>query len=363
VTGLDPTVAGPRAALARAGELLRLNRPAEALAAASAVLAGQPGSPEALRLVARCHTALGNHQPAIETARAAVAADPDSEYGYRVLGRALTEAGQHWPASDAARQAVRLAPQEWRAHWLLGITLRHFDPVQAMSAAARARELAPDVPDTHVLCGLIHQRLRQPDAARSAYLRALSIDPENSAAHNNLAVLDGARRRWGSALRGFRTALRIDPQQSLARENIAGTLASVARTLAATATVCALVVTFAADRADGLALRVLGGCLVAGLLTAAGAAARIARRDAGPFAYHLMRTDSRLLISEGWFSVLVIYIVLGSIVQLFSLRDAAGRLGDGPGILLVLVTVYNLSQISARGRRAAKRRSQRKQQG
>jgi tetratricopeptide (TPR) repeat protein len=363
VTGLDPAVADPRASLARAGELLRLNRPAEALAAASAVLAGQPGSPEALRLVARCHTALGNHQPAIETARAAVAADPESEYGYRVLGRALTEAGQHWPASDAARQAVRLAPQEWRAHWLLGITLRHFDPMQAMSAAARARELAPEVPDTHVLCGLIHQRLRQPDAARSAYMRALSIDPENSAAHNNLAVLDGARRRWSSALRGFRTALRIDPQQSLARENIAGTLASVARTLAASATVCALVATFAADRASGAALRILGCCLVAVLGAAAVVAVRIARRDAGPFAYRVMRTDSRLLISEGWFAVLVVYIVLGSIVQLFSLRDAAGRLGDGPGILLVLVTVYNLSQISARGRRAAKRRTQRKQQG
>jgi predicted Zn-dependent protease len=79
----------PDADLTRAQQLFDLGRAAQAREVAVSVLAGRPNSPAALRLLARCHMALGEHREAVRIARAAVAADPAAEYGYRILSTAL----------------------------------------------------------------------------------------------------------------------------------------------------------------------------------------------------------------------------------------------------------------------------------
>lgn len=54
--------------LARAQHLLDLKRPSEALAVVTAVLSAQPDDPAALRLAARCQSALDSNAEALRTA-------------------------------------------------------------------------------------------------------------------------------------------------------------------------------------------------------------------------------------------------------------------------------------------------------
>ena len=313
--------------LLRASTLLDLGRAAEARARLSTLLAADPANAFALRLLARCHHAAGDMDLAIDTAKAAVAADPASEHGHRILANAYNSLGDRWAATNSAREALRLAPDEWRCHWLLAECLRHSDPHSALPAAHRARELAPNEADVHVLYGVVVKQLGRTEEARAAYLHALSINPNLATAHNNIAVLDRANGRWARALAGFRTSLRHNPQQKLARENLANTIVLLLRRLCAIAYACVLVVVFTAGVASPLVLRGLGITLTAGLLAGLVWILAIARRSVGAFATMILRTDRRALTAMVVFAVALAIVVVGAIVQLVPQREVRAALG------------------------------------
>lgn len=207
--------------LKRAQQLFDLGRAAQAREVAASVLAARPSSPGALRLLARCHMALGEHREAVRIARAAVAADPAAEHGYRILSTALRRIKSHREAADAAAEAVRLAPQEWRAYATLAQSLYRVDRRRALAAAEQARRLAPEIAETHYLCGVMLRALKYPqEEVRAAYLRALEIDPQHVPSLNGLALLDQRRWRFASAARGFRRALGADPQHQAVQRNL-----------------------------------------------------------------------------------------------------------------------------------------------
>ena len=344
-----------RGELIRASTLLDLGRAAEARSRLSTVLAGDPANAFALRLLARCHHAVGDMDLAIDTAKAAVAADPASEHGHRILANAYNSLGNRWAATSAAREALRLAPDEWRCHWLLAECLRHSDPNAALPAAQRARELAPNEADVHVLYGVVVKQLGRTEEARAAYLHALSINPNLATAHNNIAVLDRANGRWARALRGFRTSLRHNPQQKLARENLANTIVLLLRRLCAVAYASVLVVVFAAGVAGPLVLRGLGITLTVGLLGGLGWILATARRSVGAFATMILRTDRRAVSALAVFAVAVAIVVAGAIVQLVpphAVRSALGGFGH-EGHLLPFIGVGLL--VAARGARNVKK--------
>lgn len=211
----------PDTDLRRAQQLLDLGRAAQARELAASVLAARPNSPVALRLLARCHMALGEHREAVRVARVAVAADPGAEHGFRILSTALRQIKKHREAADAAAEAVRLAPQEWRTHSALAQSLYRVNRRRALAAAEEARRLAPLNPEPHYLCGalLATQRYRQ-EEARAAYRRALEIDPQHLPSLNGLALLDERRWRFASAARGFRSALGTNPQHHAVQRNL-----------------------------------------------------------------------------------------------------------------------------------------------
>ncbi|MBR7825048.1 tetratricopeptide repeat protein [Actinospica sp. MGRD01-02] len=211
----------PDTDLQRAQQLLDLGRAAQARELAASALAARPNSPVALRLLARCHMALGEHREAVRIARAAVAADPGAEYGFRILSMALRRIKHHREAADAAAEAVRLAPHEWRAFSALAQSLYRVNRGRALAAAEEARRLAPQNAEPHYLCGALLATLgyRQ-DEARAAYLRALEIDPQHLPSLNGLALLDERRWRFASARRGFRRALGADPQHHTVQRNL-----------------------------------------------------------------------------------------------------------------------------------------------
>ncbi|MBS2963149.1 tetratricopeptide repeat protein [Actinocrinis puniceicyclus] len=331
MTGLDL-----RGELMRASALLDLGRAAEARARLAAVLAADPQNAFALRMLARCHHAAGDMDGAIHAAQAAVAVDPTSEHGHRILANAYNSVGDRRSATSSAREALRLAPDEWRCHWLLAECLRHSDPNAALPPARRARDLAPNEADVHVLYGVVVKQLGRTQEARAAYMHALSINPNLATAHNNIAVLDRANGRWAHALAGFRTSLRHNPQQKLARENLANTIVLLLRRLCVAAYAATLVVVLAAGVVGPGVLRGLGITVTAGLLAGLGWILATARRSVGPFATTVLRTDRRALIALAVFAVTLMVVVIGSIVQIVpphAVRSAFDGLGSGSRLL------------------------------
>jgi Flp pilus assembly protein TadD len=339
VTGLDT-----RDELIRASTLLDLGRPGEARSRLGVVLAADPGNAFALRLLARCHHATGDMDQAIETAKAAVAADPGSEHGHRILANAYNAAGDRQAATAEAREALRLAPEEWRCHWLLAECLRHSDPHAALPPAQRARELAPNEADVHVLYGVVVKQLGRAEEARAAYLHALSINPNLATAHNNIAVLDRANGSWARALAGFRTSLRHNPQQKLARENLANTIVLLLRRLCGVAYAAMFLVLILSDVTSAAQFRVLGAVVAAAMLGGLAWIMIIARRSVGVFATTIVRTDRRavtaLIVFGGAFAVTVAVAVV-QILPLRLVRSAFGGIAHD-GRLVTAVGVASL---------------------
>jgi Flp pilus assembly protein TadD len=352
VTELDT-----RGELIRASTLLDLGRPGEARARLGAILAAEPGNAFALRLLARCHHAAGEMDRAIKTAMAAVAADPASEHGHRILANAYNSAGDRRAATSEAREALRLAPEEWRCHWLLAECLRHSDPHAALPPAQRARELAPNEADVHVLYGVVVKQLGRSEEARAAYLHALSINPNLATAHNNIAVLDRASGRWAHALAGFRTSLRHNPQQKLARENLANTIVLLLRRLCVAAYLATVAVLLFSGFSTGAQLRVIGSCVAAAMLGGLAWILTVARRSVGGYAMTIVRTDRRAVTALVAFAAAFAVTVLIAAVQIVPLRLLHSTFGQAGQDRHLLVAVVIALLVAARaGTRKAKRK-------
>ena len=304
----------PDADLKRAQQLLDLGRAAQAREVAASVLAARPNSAGALRLLARCHMALGDHREAVRIARAAVAADPASEHGYRILSTALRRIKNKREAAAAAAEAVRLAPQEWRAHAALAQSLYRRSPKRALAAAEQARRLAPENPEPHYLCGVTLSALRYREGeARAAYLRALEIDPQHTASLNGLALLDQRGWRFASAARGFRRALGADPQHPTVQRNLEALLLLRLWCLGWLAVAGDVVV--AAGRGGGAGpTRALAVGCEAVLLALFAASARSAKKGSGALGVRLLHRNRGALICKAIIAASAVLIAIAAVV-------------------------------------------------
>ncbi|HEV2345459.1 MAG TPA: tetratricopeptide repeat protein [Actinocrinis sp.] len=336
--------------LARAQRLLALKRTGEALAIVTVVLSSQPDDPAALRLAARCQSALGSNAEALRTAKAAVAADPHSEHGYRILAEVLRRTKSHKAAAEAAAEAVRLAPEEWRAHLTQAQCLLRVDPNAALKAAERACELAPQSADTHYVRGAILRTLRKKEEARAAYRQALAINPQHAQAHGALAILDQSRWGWGGSLRGFRRALSIDPQQRTLRLNLESVILRRLWRLGWLAVIGMQIVSGSAESSSGHEVRVTAVVADAVLVAATWALLWPNRRDLGVFGWRLVRTDRRALACES--------VVVGAVLLIAACAIAPSITNSGiyVGVWLAaeLAVVLILFQLRAMARRVAR---------
>lgn len=305
----------------RAQQLYDLGRAAEALEVVSRILAGKPDDAEALRLAALCLSAVGRQDEAVGTARAAVAADPDSEHGRRVLSHMHYKRGEFRLAANIALEATRLAPNEWRGHMLLARCVCHFDPQRAIAPAELSRELGPDSPDTHFACALTYQAVGREQDARAAYLKVLELNPQHAMALNNLAVLDRSAHRWSRALRGFRRALSSDPHQELARRNIDSILLSRVWRLTWLSVLAVDAVDALAPALGGFGQRILGSVLAALLVAGPAYTGWSARRAVGSYGWRFFRMDRRVHLCVALLLAALLFITLGTIVQLFRITD------------------------------------------
>jgi tetratricopeptide (TPR) repeat protein len=205
----------------RARVLLDLGRPADALDEIRRALAINPNDPEALEITGLAFIRLKRHAEALEPLRGAIAGSPWNAHPHYLYAFALRELGRHAEAVNPLESALRLTPEEpvyLRAMAELYADLRNFD--EAMAAAARAVEVAPDRAANHVTFGYVASAAGKKPLARAEYEKAVELDPSDAAAWNNLGCLELEAGRLLEARARFRESLRLDPRGERAQRNL-----------------------------------------------------------------------------------------------------------------------------------------------
>lgn len=217
-----------RTALTQAERLLEVRRADDAVRVLTTYLAEHPDDPAALHRLARAHLLANRPQEALSAADAALAVDPGTAASWQRRCDALRGLGRIEEAVAAGRQCVELAPSSWPAHYSLGLALRQQPghEQEVIAHAEAAVRLAPDTADPHVLLGLAYAGRGDRRAAEECYRQALAIDPDHAYARSNLSALRLRRGQYAEALRGFQAAASADPQQTLFHRNIAATVLS-----------------------------------------------------------------------------------------------------------------------------------------
>ncbi|MFC0507926.1 tetratricopeptide repeat protein [Micromonospora costi] len=209
----------------RAVALMRVGRHTEAARLLRGVLVEQPEHVGVLLQLARCHRALGQLAEAMRLVDRALGSASTQEHLLAEKARILLAAGHPAHAAAAAQQALERAPRSWEAHGLLAEALLTLGNPNRVVAARRhadtARELAPQVPDVHLLDARLHARMGRLRDARAACRQALALDPTYEPALSQLALLDARQDRTERAARGFSDALAADPQASWSSQALA----------------------------------------------------------------------------------------------------------------------------------------------
>lgn len=163
------------------------------------------------------HYQAGRHAEAVDAARAAIAADPGSADAYNNLAVASQALGNTDAAIQAATEALRLRPD----FQLARNNLAWFQQEKAKGAgAAVPAERAAQA------SALLAQSLEAARAGRfqdclDAATRAAEANPGLATAFSNRSYCLGRLERWDEGIRQVQEALRLDPGLQIARNNLA----------------------------------------------------------------------------------------------------------------------------------------------
>ena len=206
----------------RVANLLDLGRPADALDECGRALTLYPDNSELLALASMCTRRLGRFAEAVSLAERAVAAQPGDDYAHGMLASAQLAAGRPDLAAQTAYTAVQMRPNHWFHHARYAECLIALPGGrdQALQAAQRAVELAPDEPRAHgTLASVAYPTGAKPtfehlNLAEAALHEALRLSPGNAAMLHDLARVRLARADHAGALSGFSDAIVMDPRRT-----------------------------------------------------------------------------------------------------------------------------------------------------
>jgi len=198
---------------------------------ASAALATDPESTRLWHLLALAEYGRGNSRAALPAIERVLAADTDRADVFVHHGWILRALGRHGEAVEAFERALAIDPGYVDAHVYLaraltaGGTRTPPDVRQrALRHAERARELAPDAVETH----LVNASVLMADPgqhglalAEESVQAALALDPRNTEALRLNALVQLQRRRAVRAIRAYADVLMLDPHDRVAARNLA----------------------------------------------------------------------------------------------------------------------------------------------
>lgn len=124
------------------------------------------------------------------------------------------------PASEAARrrEALNLLRQSHGQ-----------DDLKALESLARARQLAPQLPEVHFRIGYLYQKMNRRPESIASYERSLAFAGCHAAALNNLANLRRAQNDAPRAESLLRKAIRCSPREAAPYYNLGNLLADLQR--------------------------------------------------------------------------------------------------------------------------------------
>ena len=239
--------------------LVQEKQPAEALAQASAALAAQPDSLDALNLKADALAANGRNDEVEALLKEIRTRFPDQPMAAFRLGsfyqdqkrydaalaeyefaaqktrnaleplRALVSVDieQQQPAKAEARLRKVLAenPKHGGAYELLGLVqIRQNRSADAIKSLNKAIEVSPQWLPPYASLGALYEREHQPDRAIAVYRKALLAVPGDVAMSLNLARAFEANRQPDLAIAQYESLLQTHPDHLLATNNLAALL-------------------------------------------------------------------------------------------------------------------------------------------
>lgn len=198
---------------------------AQARARCEAVLAQDPASFDAWRMLAIAAQALGDGERGLLAAMRAHALRPDDGAAALDLGTRLLHGGQVAAALPVLERAMQRLPQDARAAFrYANAAFALNDYAAAVAGFGAAAQRDPNWPEAWNNLSAAHSRLQQYPQAIAAARNALRLAPQDAEAHQALAVLlsnlfDRASLQEG--LRSAERALQLDPNLAAAHRNAA----------------------------------------------------------------------------------------------------------------------------------------------
>ncbi|MBW0006719.1 MAG: TIR domain-containing protein [Sphingomonas sp.] len=173
----------------------------------------------------------------------AVAEDPNFALAHAARARTLSViAGEHATADQlkplyseaiaAARRAIEIAPNLAEGHLALGYVLfaGKLDMKGAWPSYERAYKLGYGNADIALLYALYCSRAGRPAQAKAAVDRAVLLDPLNPRAFRAQGSVAYAARRYADALPPLRRALELNPKMTFAHSLVGNSLLGLGRT-------------------------------------------------------------------------------------------------------------------------------------
>jgi tetratricopeptide (TPR) repeat protein len=208
-----PLSAGAQASVGVA--LMRLNRPAEAIAYYQAALGLDPRQPDAHLNVGAALESLGRLGEAISHYEKALALRPGYAEAHNHLGRALHLIGQPEQALAHYHNALALKPDYAEAYNNLGNALYSLERCdEALSQFEQAVAINPALVSALHNLGILLASRKRPQDAMARFTQALALKPDSAEGHRNLADLLLSLNRHDEAIAHYRKTLRIRPDDA-----------------------------------------------------------------------------------------------------------------------------------------------------
>ncbi|MCG8917136.1 tetratricopeptide repeat protein [Actinokineospora sp. PR83] len=180
------------AVLTEAAQLTAAGQPEAAISLLRPVLVVHPDNPAAWCRLAAALFDAGQPEHCLTAAKRAITLGERS-WAHRLASLALGELGRFEEAATSAGEAARRDPDDWRAHVALAEAHGPRAPLDALAAARRAVEVAPDEARPHEVLGAAALWADERPLAKRAFTDALRLDPANTDTRAQLGRLADVR--------------------------------------------------------------------------------------------------------------------------------------------------------------------------
>jgi Flp pilus assembly protein TadD len=179
--------------------------------------------PEVRLSLAKLYRSTGQPGAAVEEVRRVLAVQPDSDDAHRLLGQLLTSSDPE-AARKELQRAAELRPQHWRNHDALGMFLYgQGRPRDAIDAFMRVAQLKPRDAMPFQQIGAMYLALNDLDRAAANFERSNKVQP-NAGSYANLGTIAYVRGRYDAAVRAYQEAIKLEPANAVHYGNLGDAL-------------------------------------------------------------------------------------------------------------------------------------------